>query len=478
MRILFVTSEVSGFFTSGGLGDVSACLPLYLSKIKGADVRVILPLYSGVNPDLKKDLKKECEFEVNLSWRKLYAGIYSLKKEGVTYYFVDNEYYFKRNSLYGQYDDGERFAYFSLAVVSALKIIGFYPDILHANDWQTALSIIYLKSVFHYYDIKTVFTIHNLEYQGKFNLDILGDVFSLNNEVRWALEYDGCINLMKGAIELADKVTTVSPTYCKEILEDSNSFGLGDIIRRNSHKLVGILNGIDTTLYNPETDPIITKNFSSSSLEGKEICKRNLQKELTLKKSDAPLFTVISRLVSHKGIDLIVGCIEEILTNNDVQFILLGSGEERYENFFRYLQERFRDRVRVFLGFDPSLARKIYSAGDFFLMPSKNEPCGLAQMIASRYANIPIVRETGGLFDTIQPFWINKGEMMGNGFTFAGYTPYELKDRVEAAIKLYYDKPLLKEMRERIIQRDFSFKDSAKMYYRLYKELKGEKEWI
>ena len=478
MKILFVTSEISGFFTSGGLGDVSASLPNSIKKIEGTDIRVIAPLYSKINPTLKDNLKKEAEFEVNLSWRKLYAGIYSLEKDGVTYYFVDNEYYFKRDKLYGEYDDGERFAYFSLAVVSALKIIGFYPDILHANDWQTALTVIYLKLKFRYNDIKTVFTIHNLEYQGKFSLDILGDVFSLNNEDRWAVEYDGCINLLKGAIELSDKITTVSPTYSKEILHDSNAHGLGDILRRNSTKLSGILNGIDISVFNPEIDPLITENYSSKSLEGKTKCKSTLQKEMNLEVKCVPMFSVISRLVNHKGIDLIVGCIEEVLINNDIQFLVLGSGEEYYGNFFHYLQNRFRDKVRVVLDFDPQLARKIYSAGDYFLMPSKNEPCGLAQMIASRYGNIPIVRETGGLYDTIQPYWIDNGKMMGNGFTFAGYSSFELKDRIEAAIKLYYDKERFNELRVRIMERDFSFDDSALKYHSLYKELKGEKEWI
>lgn len=475
MKILFVTSEVSGFFTSGGLGDVSACLPRSIKKIEGADIRVFVPLYSALNPDIKADLKKEAEFEVTLSWRKLYAGIYSLTKQGVTYYFLDNEYYFKRNKLYGEYDDGERFAYFSLAVVSAMKVIGFYPDILHANDWQTALTIIYLRRLFHYDDIKTVFTVHNLEYQGKFSLDILGDVFNLNNEDRWAVEYDGCINLLKGAIELSDRVTTVSPTYSKEILHDSNAHLLGEVLRRNSGKIRGILNGIDMKLFNPEDDPLIAENYSSKSLQGKVVCKKCLQKEVGLSISDAPLFTVISRLVNHKGIDLIVGSIEELLKNNDMQFILLGSGEEDYHSFFDYLQRRFSDKVRVFFGFDSHLAKKIYSAGDFFLMPSKSEPCGLAQMIASRYGNVPIVRETGGLYDTIQPFWIDNGKMMGNGFTFAGYSAYELKERSEAAIKLYYDKELFNKLRVRIMERDFSFDDSADKYYSLYKEIKGEK---
>lgn len=475
-KILFVGAEAMPFAATGGLGDVLGSLPSAIAKASDCDVRVVMPLYSAIKEEWRREMKEEAIFTVPLSWRRQYCGVYSIKKDGVIYYFIDNEYYFCRDSLYGSYDDGERFAYFCMAVMETMAAVNFFPDVLHAHDWQGALSVIYLNHIYKkkpkYQNIKTVYTIHNIEYQGKYDFSILGDVFALSENEYALMEHDGCINLMKAAIEDADKVTTVSPRYAEEIQTPEYAHGLHASLNNNAHKLCGILNGIDYSYYDPKSDKVIEANYSSANTEGKAACRTALRRELELEdRPEVPLMAIISRLASHKGLDIIEGCIYDIVMKNDVQLVVLGKGEERYEQFFCYLQDRFPNKVRALITYDRDLSKKIYAAADIFLMPSKSEPCGLSQMIASRYGAIPVVRETGGLYDSIKPFWMKGNKMFGNGFTFAGYNSGELRERTEAAIELYSNNELKNKLVYKIMRTDFSWKASAEKYVEMYEAL-------
>ena len=474
-KILFVGAEAMPFAATGGLGDVLGSLPAAIKAAgkKNVDIRVIMPLYSVITQDWRNKMREEAVFEVQLSWRRKYCGIYSLEKEGVVYYFVDNEYYFKRRGLYGEYDDGERYAFFCMAVMEFLCRSEWKPDILHAHDWQAALSIVYLNRKYRlvkgFYDIKTVFTIHNIEYQGKYDFAILGDVFGLTTEDHGIMEYGDCINLMKAAIECADRVTTVSPRYAEEILSDEYSHGLSSILNKYSFKLSGILNGIDYNYYNPHKDEVLVQNYTkASAIGGKADCKLDLQRTLGLpQRTDAPLVAIISRLAAHKGIDLVAGISQKMLSG-DLQFVVLGRGEQRFENFFVGLEHRYPDRMRAIIDYDRELSRRIYAAADIFVMPSKSEPCGLSQMIASRYGAIPVVRETGGLYDSIKGYWEHDDIIEGNGFTFANYSEDELIDRIWAAMTVWHDMPRRKKLISRIMSEDFSWNSSAKKYLELY----------
>ena len=474
-KILFVGAEAMPFAATGGLGDVLGSLPAAIKAAgkKNVDVRVIMPLYSVITQDWRSKMREEAVFEVQLSWRRKYCGIFSLEKEGVVYYFVDNEYYFKRRGLYGEYDDGERYAFFCMAVMEFLCRSEWKPDILHAHDWQAALSIVYLNRKYRlvkgFYDIKTVFTIHNIEYQGKYDFAILGDVFGLSAEDHGIMEYGDCINLMKAAIECADRVTTVSPRYAEEILGDEYSHGLSSILNKYSFKLSGILNGIDYNYYNPHKDEVLVQNYTkASAIGGKADCKLDLQRTLGLpQRTDAPLVAIVSRLAAHKGIDLVAGISQKMLSG-DLQFVVLGRGEQRFENFFVGLEHRYPDRMRAIIDYDRELSRRIYAAADIFVMPSKSEPCGLSQMIASRYGAIPVVRETGGLYDSIKGYWEHDDIIEGNGFTFANYSEDELIDRIWAAMTVWHDMPRRKKLISRIMSEDFSWNSSAKKYLELY----------
>lgn len=475
-KILFAGAEAMPFAATGGLGDVLGSLPTALAQAGDTDVRVVLPLYSAVSEDWRHKMKQEAIFYVKLAWREQYCGVFSLKQKGVTYYFIDNEYYFKRPTLYGQYDDGERFAFYCMAVLELMARLDFFPDVLHAHDWQAALTVIYLNCLYRrrpgYENIRTVFTIHNIEYQGKYDFAILGDVFSLGENEHTLMEHSGCINLMKAAIECADRVTTVSPRYAEEIRTAEYAHGLEAALNANAHKLTGILNGIDYGYYNPQTDTAIAAKFSTRNMAGKATDKRTLQKELELpERNDVPMLAVISRLASHKGLDLVAECIYDIVLYHDVQLVILGKGEARYEQFFINLQNSFPDKVRALITYDRDLSKRIYAATDIFLMPSKSEPCGLSQMIASRYGAIPVVRETGGLFDSIKPYWEKGKTIYGNGFTFANYSATELKERTEAAISLWQDEPKRKKLLAKIMKTDFSWNVSAEQYITLYEGL-------
>ncbi|MBP3395965.1 MAG: glycogen synthase GlgA [Clostridia bacterium] len=477
-KILFAGAEAMPFAATGGLGDVLGSLPAALAAEPDTDVRVILPLYGQVSDQWRAKMKEEAVFTVNLSWRQLYCGIKSLKKDGVTYYFIDNEYYFKRDTLYGAFDDGERFAFYSMAVMEAMAQLDFYPDVLHAHDWQAALTVVYLAALYRqkpgYEGIRSVFTIHNIEYQGQYHFGILGDVFGLGFEEYERMDFGGCINLMKAAIVSADTVSTVSPRYAEEICTPEYGKGLDGILRDNRHKLCGILNGIDYSYYNPAKDTVIPVRYSWRTREQKPENKLALQSALGLPVGrDVPMLAIISRLVAHKGLDIIAEIAANLVGNNDVQLVVLGRGDESYETFFTELEHRFPDKVRALMRYDRDLAKEIYAAADIFLMPSKTEPCGLAQMICSRYGAIPVVRETGGLFDSIKGYWEDKGRILGNGFTFAGYSGNELLNCILSAVTLWRDAERRHKLIGKIMRTDFSWQQSARSYCEMYSKLNG-----
>lgn len=467
-KILFVASEARPFIATGGLADVIGSLPQALAQDPTYDIRVVLPLYSDIKQDFRRKMSFLGNIYIPLSWRNQYCGIFRCQQDGVTYYFLDNEYYFKRSGCYGFYDDGERFAYFSRAVLEILPFIGFYPDVLHCHDWQAALAAIYLKTIYadrpEYQGIRALFTIHNIEYQGKYALDILEDLFGIPNKYRGLLEYDGCINLMKGAIECSEKFSTVSPTYANEIKTAQYAHGLQNIILRNADKLTGVLNGIDVNSYNPETDSALFANYTPDNLDGKAICKQELQKMLGLPVKDVPIIAMITRLVAHKGIELVKTVAEDIL-HEDVQLVLLGTGDKAYENYFRDLGRRYDCKVSANIAFNGDLSRKIYSGADLFLMPSVSEPCGLSQMIASRYATVPIVRETGGLYDSIKPYGAG-----GNGFTFSSCNPYDMLYVIHEALDTYKKGREWKALMKKAATTDFSWSHSANEYKKLYED--------
>lgn len=473
MKILYVGGEALPFASTGGLGDVLGSLPAAVAKAdKKNDVRCVIPLHAKVSDVWREKMSLAAEFDVHLSWRCQHTKIWKLDKDGVIYYFVDNEYYFNRQKLYGEFDDGERYAFFSKAAVEMLPRIGFTPDVLHANDWQAALSIIYLRKQQNYPNTRTVYTIHNIEYQGIFPKEILGDVFSLWNTDLPDLEYDGCINLTKGAIVCCDKLTTVSQRYSEEIRTPYYAHGLSGILSMYAGKTCGIVNGIDVDYYNPQTDPSMLAGHYSlkyHTFSGKAANKAALQEKLGLPVDpDKPIIAMISRLVSHKGLDLVRAVLGEIMQGNS-QFVLLGTGESDYENYFKGLQSYYPDKVRALITYDKELSKQIYAGADIFLMPSQAEPCGLSQMIACRYGTVPVVRETGGLYDTIKPFNPTTGE--GNGVTFYAFHPYEMKDAVGRALHLYTDKTLWKKLVRNAMSTDFSWKASADKYMEMYRSM-------
>lgn len=467
-KILFAASEARPFIATGGLADVIGSLPQTLAKDPKYDIRVVLPLYSDIKPEFRRKMSFLGNIFVPLSWRNQYCGIFTCEQDGVTFYFIDNEYYFKRKGCYGYYDDGERFAFFSRSVMEILPFINFYPDVLHCHDWQTALAAIYLKTIYckrpEYQFIRALFTIHNIEYQGKYSLDILEDLFGISNDEGYLLEYNGCLNLMKGAIECCERFSTVSPTYAKEIMTEEYAHGLQDIIRKNEFKLTGILNGIDVDMYNCATDKALFANYTADNFEGKAICKTELQKMLSLPVKDVPVIAMISRLVAHKGLDLVKAIAEDML-HEDVQFVLLGTGDAAYENYFRELGVKYEGKVSANIAFNGDLSKKIYSGADIFLMPSISEPCGLSQMIASRYATVPVVRETGGLHDSIKPF-----DTGGNGFTFKSRNPYDLLYVVHEALETYKNREVWQALMQKAATTDFSWLRSAEEYKRLYED--------
>lgn len=472
-KILYAGSEIMPFAATGGLGDVLGSLPAALKKTHpDCDVRAVMPLYGQIGERWRSQMTPVCVITVPLAWRRQYCGILSLEKDGVLFYFIDNEYYFKRGALYGEYDDAERFAFFSVAVLELMGAVNFYPDILHANDWQTALSVIKLKRSYSmrpaYAGIRAVYTIHNIEYQGIYGKEILGDIFDLAGGDGDVVDYGGVINLTKGAVVCADFVTTVSPRYAGEIQTEAYGSGLHDFLRQNSGKLDGIVNGIDTAYYDPETDPDLPYSYSSRGLSGKKKNKAELQKSFGLDvRADVPVIAMVSRLASHKGFDLVCDVCDELM-RDDVQFVLLGTGETALENFFRAFGDRYPGRAAVKITYNRPLSKLIYAGADIFLMPSKSEACGLSQMIASRYGTVPVVRETGGLFDTIKPYGPDRS---GNGFTFASYHAGDMLYVIREAEGLYRDTKNWTALVKKIMKIDFSWSASAEKYAALYDSL-------
>ncbi|HPE16542.1 MAG TPA: glycogen synthase GlgA [Oscillospiraceae bacterium] len=477
VKVLFATSEAAPFVKTGGLGDVSGSLPAALAAL-GADVRVMLPLYSVVSEYWRKQMTFLRAFYVDLSWRSLYCGVFELKRGGVTYYFIDNEHYFARGDIYGHFDDGERFGYFCRAVVESIPQLGFVPDVIHCNDWQTALIPLYLMlegdRVPELRRIKTLYTIHNVEYQGRFGLDTLADLFGLPRE--WyengLLEYYGDISLLKGALLTADAVTTVSPTYAEELADPFHARGMEGVIAVCRHKLTGILNGLDMSLYDPADDPALSRNFSVDNLAGKAENKRELQKALGLSASpETPVVACISRLVPHKGFDLIAAALPRIM-QLPLQLVVLGRGDWQFEQLFRNAARQYPARLSANIMYSASLSMGIYAGADIFLMPSRSEPCGLAQMIAMRYGTVPVVREAGGLKDTVFPYV--PGDEKSNGFTFASYSADDMLYVLREAVDFYGDKDVWRLLQRRGMTADFSWKRSAGQYMALYRKLAGE----
>jgi len=469
MNILFAASEALPYVASGGLADVAGSLPSAIVK-KGHDCRVVIPLYKCISAEMRASLTFLTNITVDVSWRKQYCGIFTGIYKGVTYYFIDNEYYFGRDGIYGFYDDCERFVFYSRAVLEMIRCIDFKPDIIHANDWQAAMIPVYYQIFYKYQqgyeNIHTIFTIHNIQYQGKYGKEVLNELMGIPLYHTGLLEYDGCVNMMKGAIETADKITTVSPSYAWEILDPWYSHGLDRALNTKQYKLCGFLNGIDVDGYNPETDPAIPANYSVKNMQGKAKCKQALLEELGLQDGDEPIIGIVTRFVSHKGIDLIRYVFEDIL-NLGYKFAILGSGEKIFEDFFKEMAWRHPGRVSVTLGFIPQLARRIYAGCDMFLMPSQSEPCGLAQMVAMRYGTLPIVRETGGLRDTVR----DGGGENGNGFTFKTYNAHDMLGACNRAKIAYDDKPRWKALQKTAMESDFSWNVSAELYLGLYREL-------
>jgi starch synthase len=469
-KILFAGSEAMPFAATGGLGDVLGALPPALAATNPDwDVRVVMPLYAQVSDEWRSKMTFEKSIVVTLAWREQYCGIFSLDYKGVKYYFIDNEYYFKRNALYGFGDDNERFAFFSRAVLDLMDAMGFFPDVLHANDWQTALSVIALKEERGtwegYRDVRALYTIHNIDYQGVYGLEIMGDIFGLDARKASIVEYSGALNLTKGAVVCADFVSTVSPQYSQEIKTEYFSHGLHHIINMYGYKIGGIINGIDESAYDPRTDEDIPTKFSADDLAGKKACKEALQREFGLAvRPDVPVIAMVSRLAEHKGFDLVCRVADELM-NDDVQFVLLGTGDAGFEAFFEGFAARHPGKAGIRLAYNRKLSKLIYAGADMFLMPSKSEACGLAQMIASRYGTVPIVRETGGLYDTIKPYSFDRS---GNGFTFADYNPYDMLYVIREAEGIYRDRESWEALAAKIMKIDFSWNSSAEKYASLY----------
>ncbi len=471
MKVCFIAAEAAPFVKVGGLGDVIGSLPKALREL-GVDARVILPLYSSIDRE-RFGLKYKAYQFVDLGWRHSYCGIFETEVDGVPCYFVDNEQYFNRDSIYGQADDGERFAFFSKAALEILPALDFKPDVVNVNDWHTALSVIYLdvlksREAEFYKDMKSVLSIHNIEFQGRFNPYEMGNLFGLENKYFDALIYNGDVNLLKGAIQLADRVNTVSETYAREILDPYFSYGLDKILTVEQGKLRGILNGIDVDKFNPKTDPMIPVNYDLKTFEDKVQNKLAFQKEMDLEvNANIPLIGMVTRLTHQKGIDLILQASEEILKTG-AQLVILGTGDAHYESALRSLEHYRHDRVRSILLFSNEMSAKIYAASDLFLMPSKTEPCGLSQLISMRYGTVPVVHRVGGLRDTVIPFT----GVEGNGFTFESFQAGDMMDAIYRAVTCFYQSPNeWKQIIKNNLQKDVSWEQSAKKYLDLYHEV-------
>ena len=473
MKIAMLASEAAPYVKTGGLGDVMQALPAELSKIRGNEVALFLPYYKRLKQNKELRVEAVGSFTMDLAWRESYVGIFRLKtrKKKMQIYFIDNDYYFgERTTIYGDFDDGERFAYYSKAVLAALYYMDFKPDILHCHDWQAAMGVVYCRAMYQNWctDTKTVFTIHNVEYQGWADASFFDNTLGLPEFFRGHMTFDGAINMMKGAIETADIVTTVSRTYSQELRHPYYAHRLDGVLR--NAKLTGIVNGIDTGVYDPETDAAICKNYSAKDMSGKWENKRALREELGLRTDvDVPILGMVTRLAGHKGIDLLC-YISQTLLERDVQLVIVGTGEKQYEYVLSALAKQYPGKVAVCLAFDPKLASRVYAGVDMYLMPSKSEPCGLSQLIAMRYGAVPIVSSTGGLKDTVQPY--DRESKEGRGFVFTEYNAEGLMGAIDDALALYFgERDAFNALAKHNMQIDFSWQVPAGEYMQLYTEL-------
>ncbi|WP_199568321.1 glycogen synthase GlgA [Collinsella sp. TM10-22] len=475
MQIVFASAECAPFVKTGGLGDVAGSLPAALVRA-GAEVIVMVPKYATIKDEYKAQMEHFSDFYVSLGWRNEYCGLEKLEHDGVTYMFIDNERYFARDYPYGFFDDGERFAFFSKAITESLQHLpaGFECDILHCNDWQTALAPVFLREFYQglplYDRVKTVFSIHNVAFQGQFSDTVMEDILGVAHIPAAAsqLRCDACsVNYMLGALRYADAITTVSPTYAAEIQTPEFGEGLDGVLRERSYALQGILNGIDVAGFDPATDKRIAANYTVEDRTGKAVCKAKLQEELGLEvRDDRPLMVMVTRLTRQKGMDLVMYALDRILAGG-VQVAVLGTGDRDYEDGLRYFQDKYRGTMAARIEFDPALSQRMYAAADMFLMPSKFEPCGLSQIIAMRYGTLPIVRETGGLKDTVRPYNEFTGE--GTGFSFRNFNGDEMGDAVFRAARLFWDnRDAWNQLITQAMSQDFSWTRSADKYLDLY----------
>lgn len=472
MKVLFAAAECAPFYKTGGLGDVAGALPKELKK-QGIDIRVVLPFYTSLPQQYKDQLEDVCQFEVKVGWRNQFCGIKRLVNAGVTYYFVDNQYYFDRPGIYGFDDDGERFAFFSQAIIEMLEKIDFIPDVLHVNDYHTAMVPVLLKDKYSwiekYQSIKTILTIHNLQFQGIYDQIVLSDLFDIgyNSFHMNGLEFYGNVNFLKGGIYYADLVTTVSPSYADEIQTEEFGMGLDGVLRDNNHKIVGILNGIDYEVFNPEEDEHVAEHFSVEDPSGKAVNKKVLQEKVGLPvKKDIPVMAMVSRLTEQKGVHLLMEKMDELM-QREVQIIILGTGESHLEDACKHYNWVYPDKFKAIIDFDVELAQLIYAGSDLFIMPSAFEPCGLSQLNSLRYGTLPIVHETGGLKDTVQAYNTFTGE--GTGFSFSGYSSQIMLETIDRALQVYFDYPdQWAKLVQQAMRKDFSWEKSSQLYQESY----------
>lgn len=478
MKIAMITSEAAPYIKSGGLGDVMEALPARLTRITGNQVALLLPYYKKIRENTELQTELVAQFAVSLGWRQQHAGIYRLvsRDDGVQVYFVDNLYYFghRGGAPYGHGDDGERYAFFAKACLDGLKTIDFIPDVIHCNDWQTGLVPVFLKAQYQSSFPKTrcVFTIHNIEYQGWADGSFFDDVLALPEDYRVRLDMDGAVNIMKGAIETADLITTVSESYARELMLPYYAHGLSAVLSGNAGKLTGITNGIDVVRFDPATDPALPANYNEETfMAGKALCKAALQQEVGLPiREDAPLLVMVTRLVSHKGLDLLCHIARGLLAQEDCQLVILGTGECHFEDFFRSLQWEFPQKAAAKITFDLPLASRIYAGGDIYLMPSKSEPCGLSQINAMRYGTVPVVHATGGLRDTVPA--VDDFGQGGLGFTFQSYNADDFYGALLRCLNLYRQHPQqFRALQKLDMQQDFSWDRPAKQYMELFQRM-------
>ena len=480
MKIAILASEGAPYAKSGGLGDVMEALPAALSRIPGNEVVLFLPYYQKIMQNPAYEVERVHYFDTKLAWRSLYTGVMKLKNrtDGVQVYFLDNLYYFggRSGAIYGDGDDSERFAYYSKACLDAMAGIGFIPDVIQCNDWQTAMVPVYLNAMYRdvFPNTRCMYTIHNIEYQGWGNGNFFDDVLGLPWDWRGSMDMNGAVNMMKGAIQCADLVTTVSETYARELMYPYYAHGLDGILSHHAWKLTGITNGIDTNTFNPETDAALPAHYNADSfVEGKAACKAALQAEVGLpQEPDIPLLVMVTRLAGHKGLDLLCHNARRLLAEENCQLLILGTGEPQYEHFFRELAEEYPERVSARITFNLGLAARIYAGGDIYLMPSKSEPCGLSQMNAMRYGTVPVVHATGGLKDTVPG--VDEQGNGGLGFTFQSYNADDFLWALKRCLNLYhYDRESFRALQYRDMCQDFSWNVPASRYMELFHRMLG-----